>query len=126
MVSLETLLLVDENEPTVPNLSERTAILVAHDYQTRKERVRFVKDMYRKRSGIIHHGSKGITEDELQQLTFLTQRVIAAFLRTLEDGNWTRESLREWFLREKLGWKCLVRSQLPQPRALVRRGIEEC
>lgn len=104
MVSLETLLLVDENEPIAANLSERTAMLVAHDYQTRKERVQFVKDMYRKRSGIIHHGRKGIAEDELQQLTFLTQEVIVAFLKN--SRRWkldSKESLQEWFLREKLG-----------------------
>lgn len=104
MVSLETLLLVDENEPIAANLSERTAMLVAHDYQTRKRLVQFVKDMYRKRSGIIHHGRKEITEDELQQLTYLTQRIIVAFLRN--SRRWkldSKESLQEWFLREKLG-----------------------
>jgi hypothetical protein len=79
-------------------------MLVAHDYKTRKRLVKFVKDMYRKRSGIIHHGSKGITEDELQQLTFLTQAVIVAFLKN--SRRWkldSKESLQEWFLREKLG-----------------------
>ena len=104
MVSLETLLLVDENEPIAANLSERTAMLVAHDYQTRKKLVQFVKDMYRKRSRIIHHGSKGIAQNELQQLTFLTQRVIVAFLKN--SRRWkldSKESLQEWFLREKLG-----------------------
>jgi hypothetical protein len=104
MVSLETLLLIDENEPIAANLSERTAMLVAHDYQTRKGHVQFVKDMYRKRSGIIHHGRRGITEDELQQLTSLSQEVIVAFLKN--SRRWkldSKESLQEWFLREKLG-----------------------
>jgi hypothetical protein len=103
MVSLETLLLVDENEPIAANLAERTAMLVARDYQTRKKLVQFVKDMYRKRSGIIHHGAKGITEGELEQLTFLTQRVIFAFVKN--SGRWkldSKESLQECFLRQKL------------------------
>jgi hypothetical protein len=104
MVSLETLLLVDENEPIAANLSERVAMLVVRGYQERKAHVQFVKDMYRKRSGIIHHGGKDITENELKQLTFLTQQVIVAFLKN--SRRWkldSKESLQEWFLKQKLG-----------------------
>jgi hypothetical protein len=103
MVSLETLLLVDENEPIAANLSERVAMLVVRGYRERKAHVKFVKDMYRKRSGIIHHGGKDITEDELKQLTLLTQMVIVAFLKN--SRRWkldSKESLQEWFLKQKL------------------------
>jgi hypothetical protein len=102
-VSLETLLLFDEHEPIVSNLAQRTAILVGEGYQDRRNIVKFVKEMYRKRSGVIHHGGKDITESELQELMYLTQRAITTLISRSERIRVSsNDSLREWFEKKIL------------------------
>jgi hypothetical protein len=104
MVSLETLLLLDRNEPIGANLSERVAMLVRRDYDQRKAIRKFVRDMYDKRSDVVHHGGKGITEGELSQLTFLTQEVIVTLVKNYRRWKLaSQDSIAEWFLRLKLG-----------------------
>jgi hypothetical protein len=103
MVSLEALLILDESEPIQANLAERAALLVARNYNQRKWIASFVKKMYRKRSGVVHHGGKDISESELAQLRYLTQTVIVTLLKNLRKLKLsTDDSLREWFLKKKL------------------------
>ena len=104
MVSLETLLLLDRNEPIGANLSERVAMLVRRDYDQRKAIRKFVRDMYEKRSDVVHHGGKGITEEELSQLTILTQEVIVTLVKNYRRWKLdSQDSIAECFLRHKLG-----------------------
>jgi hypothetical protein len=103
-VSLETLLLFDENEPIASNLAQRTAILVEEDYPTRRNIVKFVKEMYRKRSGVIHHGGKNIAESELRGLMYLTQKAITTLTTRSERMRVSsNDSLQEWFEKKILG-----------------------
>jgi hypothetical protein len=103
MVSLETLLIFNENEPIASNLAERVAFMVAKKYGERKGIVSFVKHMYGYRSAIIHHGGKGIPEHDLNAMMYLAQRVIMQILtkrkRLKIDSV---DSLQEWFIKEKL------------------------
>jgi hypothetical protein len=102
-VSLETLLLFDEHEPIASNLAQRTAILVGADYPRRRNIVKFVKEMYKKRSGVIHHGGKDILESELQELMYLTQTAITTLLSRSERMRVSsNDSLREWFEKKIL------------------------
>jgi hypothetical protein len=59
--------------------------------------------MYRKRSGVIHHGGKDITESELQELMYLTQRAITTLISRSERIRVSsNDSLREWFEKKIL------------------------
>lgn len=103
-VSLETLLLFGEDEPIASNLAQRTALLVGKDYSQRRNIVKFVKDMYRKRSGVIHHGRKDISESELDELMHLTQAAITTLLtRSQRMEVNSNDSFREWFEKKILG-----------------------
>jgi hypothetical protein len=103
MVSLEAILIIDKSEPIQSNLAERSALLIGKDYPQRRQIVKFVKDMYDKRSGVVHHGGKEISQSELEQLAYLTQMTIVKLLTNL--ARWklsSKESLQEWFLKKKL------------------------
>ena len=103
-VALESLLILDESEPVASTLADRTALLLGKKYSDRKAIFEFVKRMYRRRSGVVHHGGKGILEGELRQLTSLVQSVIITLLKNVERERLSSiESLQEWFLRKKLG-----------------------
>lgn len=63
--SLESLLLRDSSEPIQQNLGERMAFLLKKEPEARREIVRNVKDMYKLRSGYVHHGVSVEQENEL-------------------------------------------------------------
>jgi len=56
LISLESLLLRNENEPIMQNISERMAFIVDKTPEGRQKIVRLVKDIYSIRSKFIHHG----------------------------------------------------------------------
>lgn len=102
IVSLETLLIFDDNEPIQSNLAERVALLVSTKYESRKGIVKFVKRMYRYRSSVVHHGGKGIPEKDLQQMMFLTRKTIVQVMRNVRRFGFTEvQELLEWFNKKK-------------------------
>ena len=76
MVALESILLFDENEPITNNIAERTAFLLANCFNGRKKVKRIIKELYTKRSGIVHHGKSIITPWDLGQLSWIVQNTI--------------------------------------------------
>jgi hypothetical protein len=56
LVSLESLLLKDSNEPITKNIGERMAFLIGNSVGERREILKNVDDTYRIRSAFIHHG----------------------------------------------------------------------
>lgn len=69
VVALETLMLKNQSEPIVQNVSERTAFLLAHDIDSRKSCIKAVKDAYGIRSAYMHHGRS--SEDKETIMDFL-------------------------------------------------------
>jgi hypothetical protein len=65
LTSLETLLLKDENEPIILNLSDRIAFLLGNTVDERKRIVKVIKEIYGLRSKLIHHGR---TIDEKEKI----------------------------------------------------------
>jgi len=57
LVSLESLLLKDSNEPITKNIGERMAFLIGESVEDRKAIIQNVDAAYRIRSKFIHHGN---------------------------------------------------------------------
>ena len=64
LVSLESLLLRDSNEPITKNIAERIAFLIGTSVDDRRRIIKDVDETYRLRSKFIHHG-RSIEESEV-------------------------------------------------------------
>ena len=102
-ISLECLLIFDENEPITNNISERCALLLVKKYEDRKKIKNKIKDLYKLRSKIVHHGEVFIPKNDLVYLTDIVQAVIITLIKLKDKFNFrTKEDLREYFERVKL------------------------
>lgn len=75
LVSLESMLLRDVNEPIEHSLSERMAFLGANGYEARMTAAKTVKKAYALRSSFIHHGIRVEDEAALREFMFLAWQV---------------------------------------------------
>lgn len=66
LVSLESILLKDSNEPIMQNIGDRMAFLIGKP-EERLEIVKNVKDVYGLRSSFIHHG-KDISFENIESM----------------------------------------------------------
>lgn len=74
VVCLETIMLSNESEPIVQNVSHRIAFFLGYDLRSRKKLIKLIKSAYSLRSSFVHHGQT--TEDkevlmEFQSLVFV-------------------------------------------------------
>ena len=76
MIALESILIFDENEPITNNIAERTAFLLYDTYEERKDIKNKIKNLYSKRSSIVHHGKSSLSLTELDELNWLVQKTI--------------------------------------------------
>jgi hypothetical protein len=102
MISLESLLVLDQREPITSTISDRIAQLLGGKYDKRKKVASFVKKMYGKRSEVVHHGGKDIADSDLLNLLLLVQAVIMKMIKKSNVLN-SDNSLRDWFDRQRLG-----------------------
>jgi hypothetical protein len=72
LVPLESLLLRDQNEPIMQNISERMALFLGSDITMREEIIRTVKEVYAIRSKFIHHGESVKEEEILRKFMIYT------------------------------------------------------
>jgi len=103
MVALESILLFDENEPVTNNVAERTAFLLADTYEERKEIKTIIKDFYKKRSSIIHHGKSSPSIAELNQFSWIVQATIFKLTELIPAIPLTeKKDLQQYFEKIKL------------------------
>jgi hypothetical protein len=84
MTALESLVILDDRELIASNLGERTAFLVAKKLSDRIYVNQQIRNLYRLRSRVIHHGRVEITYSELYWLSLAVQ---TAILRLIIDRN---------------------------------------
>lgn len=88
MFSLETLLQYDEKTMLNPSithqLSEALAFLLTTDYEDRMKVVKIVKDLYSKRSAIVHGGESIVDPADLRQLNLISSSAAWEFLQNPE------------------------------------------
>ena len=75
-VALETLLLKDDREKVVNNISERASKLISDDLSYQKKIKKDIKKIYDNRSKFVHHGIPYIHKDDLNRLTNYVRIVI--------------------------------------------------
>ena len=103
MVALESILLFDENEPVTNNIAERTAFLLADTYEERKEIKTIMKDFYKKRSSIVHHGKSTPSIAELNQFSWIVQATIFKLTELIPAIPLTeKKDLQQYFEKIKL------------------------
>jgi hypothetical protein len=85
--ALECLLILGNREPISTNLTRRSALLLAKDYDKRKKIKKRVRDLYTKRSSIVHHGEEFIPKSDLAYLTTLVQAAIITFIKIKDRYN---------------------------------------
>lgn len=87
--AIEGVLLKNETEPIQQNLSERIAFLIGKTVEERKQIIKNIKDVYKIRSKIVHHGIQTITDyellDEFSKTAFLTIITIIDFVDKYEN-----------------------------------------
>lgn len=79
VTALESMLLTDR-EPKKVILSERVAFVLGEDYRDRLTMFNTMKDLYQKRSDIVHSGRFDVTRSELYLLAKITYRCIVRML----------------------------------------------
>jgi hypothetical protein len=102
MVALESLVILDDREPIVSNLGERTAFLVGKNLDDRMSVDSQVKKLYRLRSRVIHHGRTEITHAELDWLSNVLQCAILRLIQHKDRmGVSNDKEFRDWFVKNK-------------------------
>lgn len=101
--ALESILIFEKNEPITLNLSERSAFLLAENYEERKEIKKMIKDLYEVRSKIMHQGLTFVSKYDIKNLTEITRIIIFTLLELKVKYKFkTKEDLPEYFEKLKL------------------------
>ena len=103
VMALESLLILNGEEPISNTLAERVAFLLGRDYEQRLELKSFLKQMYDLRSKVVHRGLKVESRDEIKRLTYITYATILRLIKNRRRMKVNTENdLRAWFERKKL------------------------
>lgn len=86
--AIESLLLRNDSEPIVQNVSERIAFLISDDPQQRKAIVKNVKEAYGLRSKFLHHGA---AIQDVEKLRGFLQSVWQFFMGAIRNANAIRD-----------------------------------
>ena len=99
--ALECLLILNNRETIANNLARRSALLLSKEYKERRIINKKVKELYHKRSDIVHQGEEFISKSNLAYLTRFVQAAIITLIKIKDRYNLrTQEDLYSYF--EKL------------------------
>jgi hypothetical protein len=102
MVALESLLII-RGEPVQNNIAERAAYILGTNYDSRRRVKKFIKDMYKLRSDVVHGRFTYISISELKYLISIARlAIIALVLKKDRFGLKTQRDFYEWFEKRKL------------------------
>ena len=100
MIALETL--TSGKEDTIRVISERVAFIVSTDKESRIETYNLVKELYDKRSKIIHGSSENIDIKDIKDLQDIVNKVIKNLLTKEEFKDFeTISDLNNWINEQK-------------------------
>lgn len=97
ITSLESLLGPDDRTRIAGTVAERTALIVARG-EYREGVRKFVRDLYRARSGVSHGGAKTVTEADVKELRWIAAELITTLVRR-RDRVRTKDELLAWLDR---------------------------
>lgn len=101
LVSLESMLLRDSNEPITKNIGERMAFLIGTSVEERMAIIRNVDSAYRIRSSFIHHGNSVEDSEVIERFLEYAWQCFHAMLQHIDDIH-TKAALIEALERRKL------------------------
>ena len=84
LVSVESLLSKNENEPIQDNVSRRLAFLTDKELEKRKLTIKYFKEAYGLRSKLLHHGKR---QSEIKIINFLQYKIWLALRNALSITN---------------------------------------
>ena len=85
LAALESMFLIDANEPIQKNLGERLAFLVGTTVEERKAIVKNVGEVYKVRSAFVHHGQVPRHQDALDRFLIIAWDAFAGLLRNRDQ-----------------------------------------
>ena len=101
--SLECILIFNDSEPITNNISERSALLLVKKYTDRKKIKKDVKELYKIRSKIVHHGEVFVSKYDLAYLTNIVQALIITLIKMKDKHSIkTHQDLYEYLEKIKL------------------------
>jgi hypothetical protein len=101
--ALEALFIISEGEPVQNSIAERAALILEKSYQNRRLIKRFLKDMYKFRSDIVHRGFTYVSIGELNELVHVVRAsIITILLRKDRLKLDSQEDFNEYFEKQKL------------------------
>lgn len=101
-IAIESLYVISESESIQNNVAERAAFLLAKDYTSRKRIKRFLKDMYKLRSDVVHRGLTYVSIGELNQLIYLlSDSIITLILKKNRLKLHSSQEFYEHFEKQK-------------------------
>ena len=101
MVSLESILIKDSNEPISQNLSDRMAFLFDETPKRRKYIAKVIREAYKLRSKFMHHGDSIESMDSLKEIMNLAWHAIRVLIALTGEMK-TREELFDWLENRRL------------------------
>jgi len=105
IIALESLLL-DEREPKIDNLSERTALLIATNYIDRIKTLYKMKKLYKLRNNIVHQGITVVDIKHRIQLQYFTVSCIVLILEKYQTEKIMNiKDFKKWIYKLKFSNK---------------------
>jgi len=104
-IALESLLIHNQTEPLTASLSERAAMILTKDAQTRRKVSRAVKDFYAARSGVVHGRGRRPSQISAELIEGADRLVILLCLTIAANGTlWNPiDRLIDWCEGERWG-----------------------
>ena len=102
--SLEAILINDDNERIMQNLSERIAILIGNSIKEKKEIIGNVKTIYGLRSKFLHHGNQDLEISQKEDVKIFLGNVHVLYAHLIGNMDFfkSKEHLIEFVLDKKL------------------------
>jgi hypothetical protein len=98
---METLLTPRDGSPIANAIAEGVAFILSKEFEARKRIKKFIKDLYKKRSGISHGGHIEILEMDFLQLRDLCGELLNQMIKRKNEFN-SQKMLLEWIENQKL------------------------
>jgi hypothetical protein len=119
-IALESLLILDQNEPLRKNLSERTAFILSTDAEERKRISEVVSKFYDERSKVVHGHGTSILPQIVENIDILSTSLCLSIAQN--RGLWKAETdLRNWCEDRK--WGKPSEFGFPLLRTYLRKAI---
>jgi hypothetical protein len=101
IIALETIFTAERGNPITNTVAEGVALVLGHDFQSRKDIKKTIKDHYGMRSGVSHGGKKAILDSDYYTLMNMVGSIIAKLTDKTNTFS-SQKEFSEWIEELKL------------------------